>query len=121
MEREPVWYGDLDLTPPTPEQYHENLLLQVEYYDTIDPDTLTSVLESMIDTRNSIPVVTDEYKLAFCRVTHSLPELCQSHIWSVLMILDSNIEPPPTPKKTYRMSDRMRSHMDRWASRKLVF
>jgi len=122
MEREPVWYGDLDLAPPTPEQYHENLLWQIDREappgddrDPVDPDTPTWALEQMIDTQNFIPLITDDYKLAFCQVTRSLPELCQAHIWSALMRDDVSI-PPPAPQK--KMSDRMKSHMSRWAARK---
>ena len=110
MEREPVWYGDLDLAPPTPEQYHDNLLRQIDR-DTIDSDTPTWALERMIDTQNFIPLVTEDYKLAFCQVTRSLPELCQRQIWSALMC-----DPPPAPQK--KMSDRLKSHMARWATRK---
>jgi len=114
MEREPVWYGDLDLAPPTPEQYHENLLRQINR-ETIDPDTPTWALEQMIDTQNFIPLITDDYKLAFCQVTQSLPELCQTLIWSSLVRDDVSI-PPPAPQK--KMSDRMKSHMARWTVRK---
>jgi hypothetical protein len=129
MERELVWYGDLDLAPPTPEQYRENLFRQIDYAsppgdtgDPIHPDTPTSVLENMIDTQNFIPLITEDYKLAFCQVTHSLPELCQSHIWSALMRDDISLPPTPqAPKKPYKISPRMRDHMDRWAKRKLTY
>lgn len=120
-----MWYGDLDLAPPTPEQYHENLLQQIDSLsppgdsgEAIDPDTPTSVLESMIDVQNFIPLITDDYRIAFCQVTNGLPELCQTKIWSTLMRDDISIEPPSAPKK---MSTRMRSHLDRWAKRKLIF
>jgi hypothetical protein len=125
MEREPVWYGDLDLAPPTPEQYHENLLWQIDREappgddrDPVDPDTPTWALEQMIDTQNFIPLITDDYKLAFCQVTRSLPELCQTLIWSSLVLDDVSIPPPAPQKKKYKMSDRMKSHMSRWAARK---
>ena len=128
MERQLVWYGDLDFAPPTPEQYHENLLQQIDSLsppgdsgEAIDPDTPTSVLESMIDVQNFIPLITDDYRIAFCQVTSGLPELCQTKIWSTLMRDDISIEPPSAPKKKYEMSARMRSHMDRWAKRKLIF
>lgn len=117
MEREPVWYGDLDLAPPTPEQYHENLLRQIDR-ETIDPDTPTWDLERMIDTQNFIPIVNDEYKLVFCQVTRSLPELCQTHIWSALMQEDESLPPSAPKKKKHEPSDRMISHMARWAVRK---
>ena len=117
MEREPVWYGDLDLAPPTPEQYHENLLRQIDR-ESIDPDTPTWALEKMIDTQNFIPLITEDYKLAFCQVTRSLPELCQTHIWSALIRDDVSLPPPAPKKKKYELSDRMKSHMARWATRK---
>ena len=116
-----MWYGDLDLAPPTPEQYHENLLRQVDSESPvgdgpgeINPDTPTWALEVMIDTQDYIPLITEDYKLAFCQVTSALPELCQIHIWKALM----RGEPPQAPKKPYVMSDRMKSHMARWAARK---
>ena len=117
MEREPVWYGDLDFAPPTPKQYHENLLWQIDR-GTLDPDTPTWALERMIDTQNFIPLITHDYKLAFCQVTRSLPELCQRHIWSELMRDDMSFPPPPAPKKN--LSARMKSHMARWAARKAL-
>ena len=125
MERELVWYGDLDLAPPTPRQYHENLLRQVDQRspvgdgpDEISPDTPTWDLERMIDTQNYIPLITEDYKMAFCQVTSALPELCQVHIWKAPMRDDISIETPQTPKKPYVMSKRMKSHMTRWAARK---
>lgn len=125
MEREPVWYGDLDLAPPTPEQYHENLLRQIDFEapvgdgpSEISPDTPTWDLERMIDTQNFIPLITEDYKVAFCQVTSGLPELCQVHIWKALMRDDVSIEPPQAPKKPYVMSKRMKAHMARWAARK---
>lgn len=109
MEREPVWYGDLDLAPPTPEQYHENLLRQIDH-ESVDPENPTWALEKMIDTQNFIPLITDEYKLAFCQVTRGLPELCQAHIWMAINL------PPSAPKK--KLSPRLKSHMTRWSARK---
>ena len=117
MVRELVWYGDLDLAPPTPKQYHENLLRQVDGLGEISPDTPTWDLERMIDTQTFIPLITDDYKMAFCQVTNGLPELCQVHIWKALMRDDISIDPPPAPKKS-----RVKSHMARWAARKhLIF
>jgi hypothetical protein len=125
MERELVWYGDLDMAPPTPEQYHENLLWQIDRAsdrgdspDPINPDTPTWALEQMIDTQNFIPLITEDYKLAFCQVTRELPELCQTHIWSALMRDDISFPPPAPKKKKYELSPRMKSHMARWAARK---
>lgn len=120
MERELVWYGDLDLAPPTPEQYHENLLRQIDM-ESVDPNTPTWGLEQMIDTQNFIPLITEDYKLAFCQVTRNLPELCQTHIWSALMRDDVSLPPPAPKKKKYEMSVRMKGHMARWATRKQLF
>jgi len=125
MERELVWYGDLDLAPPTPRQYHENLLKMIDIEapvgdgpGKISPDTPTWDLERMIDTQNFIPLITEDYKIAFCQVTSGLPELCQVQIWKALM----RDEPPQAPKKPYVISNRLKSHMARWAARKqLVF
>lgn len=121
MERELVWYGDLDIAPPTPKQYHENLLSQIDHCDAceqIDIDTPTWALEQMIDTQNFIPLITYDYKLAFCQVTRELPELCQTHIWSALMRDDVSLPPTAPKKKKYELSDRMKSHMARWSTRK---
>ena len=124
MDREIVWYGDLDMAPPTPEQYHENLLWQIDHVsdrgdapDLIDTYTPTRALEQMIDTEKFIPLITEEYKLAFCQVTCELPELCQIHIWSALMRDDVSLPPPTPKKKKYELSPRMKSHMARWATR----
>ncbi len=127
MARELVWYGDLDFSPPTPDQYRENLFKQIDFAsppgdtgEPIPPDTPTPTLESIIDTQNFIPLITDDYRLAFCQVTRQLPELCQAHIWSAV-IRDDNTFPPNAPKKKYEMSDRMKSHMNRWTRRRLQF
>jgi hypothetical protein len=117
MERKPVCYGDLDLAPPTPKQYHENLLRQIDNDAQVSYDTPTWCLERMIDTNNFIPLITEDYKLAFCQVTRRLPELCQVHIWKTLIMDDISIEPPHAPKKTSKLSIRM----NRWAARKLDF
>ena len=47
-----------------------------------------------------IPIIDDEYILAFCQATNALPNDIQRIIWKNLMI-DDDLEPPPTPKKTY--------------------
>jgi len=40
-----------------------------------------------------VPLVTDDYKLAFCQATNALPELAQYKIWSLVW------EPSPSRKR----------------------
>lgn len=112
MEPELVSYADINLAPPTPEQYHENLLWQIDRGD-LNPQTPTWDLERMIDTKTYIPLVNEDYRLAFCQATRNLPELCQSHIWTAVMRDDISF-----PKPKYELSPMMKAHMNRWKARK---
>lgn len=49
--------------------------------------------------RDYIPLVTDEYKLAFCQVTNTLCTDVQRIIWSYVL----DVEPtcPPVPRKSW--------------------
>ena len=63
-----------------------------------------------------IPLVTYDYKMAFCQVTKDLPEECQRMIWSE--VVPPPLSPPDTPIKP---SKRLLNYMDRWAARRLDF
>lgn len=95
MTRELVWYGDLDYTFPTPEEYRYTLMRQLMCTD----ETVSTLdLEHSLDIQTYIPMITYDYKLAFCQVTKDLPTLCQERIWDIL------IKPvcPPAPVKKPR-------------------
>ena len=45
-----------------------------------------------------IPLITHDYKVAFCQATNKLPELAQREIWNKVLEL-TEPECPPTPVK----------------------
>jgi len=63
-----------------------------------------------------IPLVTYDYKLAFCRATNILPKDVQQIIWQ--KALEISPIPPPTPTKP---SPRLTRLMDNWKKRQLKF
>lgn len=116
MERELVWYGDIDISTISDEQYKINMYNQVRE-PTLPKNLSIKVLENVAD---CIPLVTDELRLAFCQVTRELPEGCQTQIWKHVLIHGAESFQPKTPvkKERPRISDSMRSHMDRWSVRR---
>ena len=60
---------------------------------------------------NFIPLVTNDYRLAFCQATRVLPENTQVQIWN--LILDKHIQAP----KSCKISPKMQQFMNRWSSR----
>tara|TARA_B110000285_G_C14906335_1_gene505729 strand:+ start:240 stop:593 length:354 start_codon:yes stop_codon:yes gene_type:complete len=117
MEREPVWYGDIDFVTISDDQYRANMYHQINE-PTLPSNLSVSKLEKVAD---FIPLVTDDLRLTFCRVTQSLPELAQTQIWTSVLAHGTESFQPKTPRKKYEMSDRMKSHMARWKARKLEF
>jgi hypothetical protein len=119
MERELVWYGDIESEPVSDEQYQANLYNQVNE-PTIPKDLSVEMLENVAD---FIPLVTDDLRMAFCQATIGLPENCQTRIWTQVLIHGADSFQPKTPEKKERpqMSQRMREHMDRWSMRKKLF
>jgi hypothetical protein len=117
MEREPVWYGDIDFNTISDEQYRANMYHQINE-PSLPRNLSVSKLENVAD---FIPLVTDDLRLTFCRVTRGLPELAQTQIWATVLAHGAESFQPKTPRKKYEMSDRMKSHMARWKARKLNF
>ena len=119
MERELVWYGDIDFEPVSDEQYQANLYNQVNE-PTIPKDLSIKMLENVAD---FIPLVTDDLRVAFCQATGGLPENCQTQIWTQVLAHGAESFQPKTPEKKDhpRYSKRMREHMDRWSARRKLF
>jgi hypothetical protein len=46
-----------------------------------------------------IPLVTDDFRITFCKVTAPLCPDIQRLIWEKVLYEDIRLEPPPTPKK----------------------
>jgi hypothetical protein len=46
-----------------------------------------------------IPLVTDDFRIAFCQATETLCSDVQRIIWENLLYKDIELEPPPAPKK----------------------
>lgn len=46
-----------------------------------------------------IPLVTDEFRFAFCKATEELCPDVQRIIWKKVLYEDIKLSPPPTPKK----------------------
>ena len=116
MERTLVWYGDIDFSIVSDEQYHTNLHQQVNQ-PALPEDLSIKMLENVAD---FVPLVTDDLRLAFCQATRGLPENCQVQIWTQVLIHGAESFQPKTPEKKerYRYSDRMLGHMARWKARK---
>ena len=74
----PVYYGDIDDSTITDEQYMSNLIHQIYK----DPET-TSIteLEFIVDCLQ----VSYDFRLAFCQSTRELPELVQRLIFEQLL------------------------------------
>ena len=115
--RELVWYGDIDTETISDDQYQQNLYHQVDEH-SLPKDLPIPMLENVAD---YIPLVTDDIRLSFCRATKGLPENCQVQIWTHVLIHGGESFQPVTPRKTYEMSARMKSHMDRWSARRRLF
>jgi len=47
-----------------------------------------------------IPLVTDDYRMSFCKATEPLPNDIKELIWKYVM-KDPPLECPPAPKKRY--------------------
>ena len=113
--RELVYYGDIDFATPDDEQYRDNMLRQLND-PTVDPDTSIEVLEDLVDNMQDsasevvpdrlsyLPMVTDDYRIAFCQVTKVLPELCQVEIWKQLLVDCEPIMPKTPEKKCERIT-----------------
>ena len=65
-----------------------------------------------------IPLVTYDYKLAFCQATNRLPEDTQRIIWNKVLDVAAPTTSPPTPMKPYKNLKRL---MDGWNKRKINF
>ena len=119
MERELVWYGDIDFESVSDEQYQANLYNQVNE-PTLPKDLSVKMLENVAD---YIPMVTDDLRLAFCQATNGLPENCQTQIWKQVLVYGGESFQPATPEKKERprISDRMLGHMARWSARRQLF
>lgn len=48
-----------------------------------------------------IPLVTDEFRIAFCQATNSLCSDVQRIIWKKLLYDNIELKPPLTPKKCH--------------------
>jgi hypothetical protein len=117
MERQLVWYGDIDSDPISDDQYISNMYHQI-HEPSLPKDLSIKMLENVAD---YIPLVTDNLRIAFCQVTHSLPELCQVQIWAhTLAHGTESLLMPRTPEKKREISSRMKAHMARWATRKHI-
>ena len=119
MERELIWYGDIDFDEVSDDQYQANLYNQVRE-PTLPKDLSIKMLENVAD---YIPMVTDDLRIAFCQATRELPEGCQTQIWSQVLAHGAESFQPKTPEKKERprISDRMLGHMARWNARRQLF
>lgn len=77
MNRELVYYGDLDTLPITDAQYKSNLICQ---YPHLDASLSVTELECLIDYLQ----VPCKVRVAFCQVTKSLPFDMQRLIFELL-------------------------------------
>ena len=65
-----------------------------------------------------IPLVTYDYKLAFCQSTNTLPTDVQQIIWKNVL----DVPPPSTPPKApIKPSPRLKNIMQRWSMRSIEF
>ena len=65
-----------------------------------------------------IPLVTYDYKLAFCQSTNILPNDVQQIIWKNVL----DVSPPSTPPKApIKPSPRLKNMMQRWSMRSIEF
>ena len=119
MERELVWYGDIDFNTISDVQYQANMYHQINE-PTLPQDLPIKALENVAD---FIPMVTDELRLAFCQVTRDLPEGCQTQIWKHVLVHGAESFQPKTPEKKERpkFSSRLSGHMARWKARRQLF
>ena len=65
-----------------------------------------------------IPLVTYDYKLAFCQATTHLPEDTQRIIWNKVLNVCAPSTPPPAPMKPSKNLKRL---TDGWNKRKINF
>ena len=73
-------------------------------------------MDTMVRMADFIPLLTVDYKIAFCQVTKDLPTLCQENIYH--MVTKGYI--PPVPNAPLKVSKKLQDHMDRWASRRQI-
>ena len=65
-----------------------------------------------------IPLVTYDYKLAFCQTTNALPHDVQQIIWKNVL----DVPPPTTPPQTpIKPSPKLRNVMNKWKPTRIVF
>lgn len=62
-----------------------------------------------------IPLVTDDYKLAFVQATGTLPENVQRIIWNKVLQVE-----PVTPRAPIKPSPRLARLMNNWESRRKI-
>ena len=62
-----------------------------------------------------IPLVTEEYKLAFVQSTNKLPSDIQQIIWNKVL----EVPPPTTPQKPPRPNSRLQKLMNNWTKRRI--
>lgn len=60
-----------------------------------------------------IPLVTNDFKIAFCQSVNNLPSDVQQIIWKKVLETNAPTTPPPAPRKINRM-------MNRWKSRRSI-
>ena len=65
-----------------------------------------------------IPLVTYDYKLAFCQVTNQLPEDIQRNIWNKVLYVSAPATPPPAPMKPSKNLKRL---MNGWSKHRINF
>ena len=65
-----------------------------------------------------IPLVTYDYKLAFCQSTNTLPTDVQQIIWKNVLDVPPPQDPPKAPIKT---SPRLKKMMKKWSARSINF
>lgn len=63
-----------------------------------------------------IPLVTDDYKLAFAQATGTLPEDVQRIIWNKVLQVEPLV--PSAPKKPIKPSPRLSRLMKGWKARR---
>jgi hypothetical protein len=62
-----------------------------------------------------IPLITFDYKLAFCQATNNLPTDVQRIIWNKTLDVEPPSVPPPAPIKPSRRLNRL---MEGWKARR---
>ena len=79
---------------------------------------IVKVSKLVLTMTNYIPLVTYEYKLAFCQATNRLPEDTQRLIWNKVLDVSAPTTPPLAPMKS---SKNMKRLMNGWSKRKIDF